>query len=787
MREEHIIKNLGDENEMNSKLKEKNWSVSLEKEISEMWENESLYDFSIEDKREIFTIDTPPPYPSGRPWHTGAAAHYSQIDMIARTARMMNYNVLFPIGIDRNGLPVEIYTEKKFKISMISTPREEFMKLCKIALDDLEVEMIATMKKMGLSGLFKQYYRTDSEDYRALTQSTFIELWEKGLIYQAMRPNNYCSKCRTTIADAEIYYMELPSKLVFIKFKLKNEKGHLLIATTRPELLSSCQVILVNPEDERFKDVINQEVEIPIFGNIVKVKSHPSAKMEFGSGAVMICSYGDYADVLLFRELKLQEKISIDTAGRMTENANKYNGLKIKEARERIIEDLKGLNLINKIEEINHRTPICERSKTPIEIIPMEEFYLKQIDFKQSLLEHVKKIKFHPEEHRRRLLDWIEAITIDWPISRRRYNATEIPVWYCNACKTPNLPKPGKYYRPWIESPPFKKCKECNKEEFSGDERTFDTWMDSSISPLFISKYNRDDSFYNKTYPTQLRPQSKDIIRTWLHYTILRCIQLTDELPFTHAWIMGYGVDEKGERMSKSKGNVIDPIPILEKNGADTFRLWSASEVNLGSDFRISETKINGMGKFLTKLWNISKFISMFPLVESTPLDTDKWILDELSKVVKESVSGYNDFNFFIPANKVREFIWNVFAPHYMEIVKQRAYGIGVDENSKLAAWSTLHTCLKTSLLLLAPIMPFITDKIWREIYSNESIHKQIFPLAKWNFGYIKYTQNIIDFNSKVWNEKRKKGISLRDPISINIPEELNLFKNDLIAMHKLN
>ena len=311
--------------------------------------------------------------------------------------------------------------------------------------------------------------------------------------------------------------------------------------------------------------------------------------------------------------------------------------------------------------------------------------------------------------------------------------------------------------------------------------------MDSSISPLFISKYNRDDSFFNKTYPTQLRPQSKDIIRTWLHYTILRCIQLTDELPFTHAWIMGYGVDEKGERMSKSKGNVIDPIPILEKNGADTFRLWSASEVNLGSDFRISETKINGMGKFLTKLWNISKFISMFPLVESTPLGTDKWILDELSKVVKESVSGYNDFNFFIPANKVREFIWNVFAPHYMEIVKQRAYGIGVDENSKLAAWSTLHTCLKTSLLLLAPIMPFITDKIWREVYSNESIHKQIFPLAEWNFGYIKHTQNIIDFNSKVWNEKQKKGISLRDPISINIPEELNLFKNDLIAMHKIN
>ena len=225
--------------------------------------------------------------------------------MIARTARMMNYNVLFPIGIDRNGLPVEIYTEKKFKVSMISTPREEFTGLCKIALDDLESEMISTMKLMGLS-------------------ATFIELWNKDRIYQSSRPNNYCSKCRTTIADAEIFYQELPSKLVYLKFYIKEKEDYVIIATTRPELLSSCQVVLVNPEDDRFKNLVNKEVRVPVFDNYVKIVQHPSAKMEFGSGAVMICSYGDYTDVLLFRELKLQEKISIDTAGRMTENAGKY-------------------------------------------------------------------------------------------------------------------------------------------------------------------------------------------------------------------------------------------------------------------------------------------------------------------------------------------------------------------------------------------------------------------------------------------------------------------------------
>ncbi|HIM82933.1 MAG TPA: valine--tRNA ligase [Nitrososphaerales archaeon] len=771
---------------MEPKIKENRWNVKIEKSIAEMWNKESLYEFDIHDKREVFTIDTPPPYPSGRPWHIGAAAHYSQIDMIARTARMMNFNVLFPIGIDRNGLPVEIYTEKKFKVSMISTPREEFTGLCKIALDDLEAEMISTMKLMGLSGLFSEYYRTDSDEYRALTQSTFIELWKKDQIYQSYRPNNYCPKCRTTIADAEIFYQELPSKLVYLKFYIKGKEDCVIIATTRPELLASCQVILVNPDDDRFEKLVGNEVRVPVFENYVKIVQHPSVKMEFGSGAVMICSYGDYTDVLLFRELKLQEKISIDTAGRMTDNAGKYQGLKVNEAREKIIQDLQEMNLVERVENIKHRTPCCERSKNPVEIIPMEEYYVKQIEYKNELLDIARSLKFHPEEHRRRLIDWIEAISIDWPISRRRYNATEVPVWYCKSCNEANLPEPGKYVRPWKEKPPFDSCKKCGEKDFVGDERTFDTWMDSSISPLFITKYNRDQEFFEKTYPTSLRPQSKDIIRTWLHYTVLRCNQLTKKPPFTHAWIMGYGVDERGEKMSKSKGNAIDPIPILEKNGADMFRLWAASEVNLGSDFRVSEVKITGVGKFLSKLWNTARFISNFPVVEEEPLETDKWILDELSKVIKESLEGYQDYNFFIPANRVREFIWNIFAPHYIELVKQRAYGIEFDEKSTRAAWSTLHICMKNLLLLLAPITPFITDKIWRELYSQESIHKQIFPEVKDDYQLSTITANIIEFNSLVWNKKKEQGLSLKNGISIEIPKNLELFESDLRAMHKL-
>lgn len=777
-----------------SKIEKKTWSPDIEIEIFKKWEKE-ITPFNPYSEGKVFVIDTPPPYPSGRPWHIGAAAHYSQIDMIARSANMKGYNVFFPIGIDRNGLPVEIYTEKKHKIKAHQIPREEFLNLCRHALDDLESEMIHIMKQMGISGDLKKYYRTDSEEYRSLTQSTFIDLWNRGLVYQASRPNNFCISCGTTIADAEVGYEEISTELVYIHFKVKETNEDLIVATTRPELLCACRTILVNPDDERYLKIQGKHAINPIYGKEVIIQAHSSAKPEFGSGAVMVCSYGDYTDVLLFRELGLKEIIVIDQTGRMTKAAEKYEGLRIKKARTQIILDLENMGLVKKKENIIHRTPICERSRTPIEIIPMSEYYLKQIDSKPEIMNIARKMIFHPESHRQILLNWIDAVSIDWPISRRRFYSTEIPIWYCKKCNEPHLPKPGKYYQPWKDKAPFKKCNKCDGVEFVGDERTFDTWMDSSISPLYVTKFTKNKEFFNKTYPTGLRPQAKDIVRTWLYYTILRCNQLTGEAPFEHAWIMGYGVDEKGERMSKSKGNVIDPIPILERLGGDTFRYWAASETSLGSDFRCSENRIIGSKKFITKIWNIARFISSFPIPEEVELNSsDKWILSEVSKLIEECSEGYNDFNFFIPANKVREFTWNIFAAHYLELIKGRAYGsVANDENQKTfteqeqkAAWFTLHKVMKSILLLLAPIIPFITDSLWREIYDKESIHREIFPKAIWQKNYSKYTENLLEFNSKVWFEKKNKGLSLKESIKIDIPKNLKEFSKDLKAMHNI-
>lgn len=770
---------------MEPKIAEKAWNPELEKEILKQWVNEKIYEFVL--KEENFTIDTPPPYPSGRPWHIGAAAHYSQIDMIARTARMAGKNVYFPIGIDRNGLPVEMYTERKHNIRMRETERGEFLKLCRAALDDLEDEMILIMKSLGISGDFSNYYRTDSEEYRTLTQSTFIELWKKGQVYLANRPNNYDWVSGTTIADAEITYEDLPSKLVYMKFQIKDMDKDIIIASTRPELLCACKTVIVNPEDERYSKYIGKKVIVPITNVEVELKIHHSAHQEFGSGAVMVCSYGDQNDVALFRELGLEEIVAIGLDGKMTEFAGDYVGLKPKQARAKIIEDLENKGLVEKIEDVIHRTPVSERSKNPIEIIPMEEYYLKQKESIEKMKKLGQEITFYPAMHKQILMNWLESINIDWPISRRRYYGTEIPIWYCKNCSEPHVPEPGKYYKPWVEKCPIDKCPKCGTTEFVGEERTFDTWMDSSVSPLFISKFNKDQEFFNKVYPTTIRPQAKDIVRTWLYYTLLRCEQLTGKKPWSEAWVMGYGLDEKGMKMSKSKGNAIDPLPVIEQFGADTFRFWSASEINHGYDFRCNEQKIESTKKFLSKLWNVSRFLSSFPIIESgitTP--TDKWILNELDNLIKECKKGYDEYNFFIPAIAIREFTWNLFAAHYIEMVKARAYGIGFTDEERDGAIYTLHKTLSTILKLLAPITPFITEYLWKTLYSSESIHKQHQVETESEYNQSKITKEITEFNSKVWNEKKTKNLSLKDSITIIIPDSLESFKKDLKSMHNL-
>ncbi|MEM2707509.1 MAG: valine--tRNA ligase [Candidatus Pacearchaeota archaeon] len=753
------------------------FSKEKEKEIYE-----KINFFQIEKNKKILLIDTPPPYPSGRPWHIGAAIAYSQMDMIARAARALGFNIYFPIGIDRNGLPVERYVEKLYNISIHEINREEFLELCKKELDKLEEEMIEIMKKIGLSCDFKNYYRTDSPEFRALTQSTFIDLWNKGLIYEDERPNNFCTGCKTTIADSEIKYKNETTSLYYIKFKL--DKGDIIIATTRPEYLASCQAIIVNPNDERYKDIIGKTATIPLYNRKIPIIAHSFANPKFGSGAVMVCSYGDYCDVLLFRELNLNEIKIIDENLKLNKNAGFLEGSSIEEARKRIIEELKKNNLILKEEKIDHKVPVCERCNSKIEIIPMKEFYLKQIEFKEKILEISKKIKFFPEFHRNKLIEWIKSINQDWPISRRRYYGTEIPIWYCKNCKKPNLPKADykTYYRPWKDKPPFKKCKFCKSKEFIGEERIFDTWVDSSITALFISKYKRDKKFFKNSYPVWIRPQGYEIIRTWLFYSLLRCYQLTKKPCFKYVWIHGLGVDKKGRKMSKSLGNVIDPIPILNKNFADAFRLAGVLSANLGYDFRIDIEKIESEEKFLNKLFNIANFVSNFKIdkIEINEIEEiDKSILEKWNNYKKKILKAYKNFNFFYPARLLKDFLWNYFASHYIEIVKQKAY------NNNKSTIYTLNKIMSEALILFYPIIPFITYYLYEKLYGKNILNEKFPKIEK-----IKVKINfddIVKLNNKIWKWKKEKNLSLKAEIKkLRINKKFKIIKNDIKIFHNV-
>lgn len=776
------------------KLIDKRWIPSMEEKLLDLWTSEDLYKTDYATAEKVYVIDTPPPYISNK-WHVAGAAHYTQIDMMARYKRMCGEVVYFPFGTDRNGLPVEVIVERKYNVKGREMPREEFLKLCKAFLDEVEAEVLKQAKRLGLSADFKNYYQTDSSVYRSLTQATFIELWKRGLVYKSSRPSIWCWECGTSLAEAEIEYEERETKLVYIKFKVVDEDCYVSIATTRPELLCACDAVIFNPTDERYKDLEGRFLEVPLYGKKVKVLSHTYAKPDFGTGLVMICSYGDISDVRLFRELNLKPTYAIDKSGRMTEAAGKYAGLTIKEARERIIEDLKRDGLVEKIERTVHRTPVCWRSKTPIEFVETSEYYLKQMEFLDEVRKAAERMRFYPPHSKKILLSWIDSVSMDWPISRDRFYSTEIPLWYCKQCGEIYLPPPGRYYQPWKEDPPGKPvCPKCGSSKWVGEVKTFDTWMDSSISPLFVAKYMRDENFFRKSYPCWLRPQGYEIVRTWLYYTILKSVQLLGIPPFQTVRISGLGLDEKGEAMHKSKGNVIYPEPYLEKYGADAFRLWAASESKLGSNYRFSEERIRNASLFLTKLWNISRFISCFPVYSLDDVNSlnplDKLILGKLNVVIQVCKDSYEKMDVFPVADQIRRFTWSIFADHYIEAVKARAYNrTGTfSESEQKAAWVTLHATLSAILRLLAPITPFITDKIYREMY-GKSVHHELLPepidgiednpelLSLW-----------LDFDSGVWKLKKEYDLSLKDPppMKLYVDPRLKPLMNDLKVMHNI-
>lgn len=756
----------------------------LEKKWQKKWQEMKIYHFNFDSKKDVYSIDVPPRYASG-PLHAGHAVHYTHIDFAARYKRMRGYEIFFPLCFDVNGIPIEERVERQLGITRKDIDRHKFTKLCSEFANKNIKTMTDQFTLLGESMDPTIYYQTDAEYYRRITQISFIELYNKGLIYKGEFPVNWCPRCMTAMADAEVVYTDRKTKLNTIKFYFrdkqpeqllkyhsigKDEKGvYVEIATTRPEMLPSCQIVAVHPTDERAPWLVGQTLIVPLFKKEVKIVEDDAVDPDFGTGIVMICTVGDKEDLNWVFKYKLPIEMSIDEEGRMTEICGKYKGMKIVDARKAVIDDLKKENILIKQDPLDQNVGVCWRCKTPVEFVNAKQWFLKTTDFKKMVLEKSDEMNWYPEFMKIRLEDWVNSLEWDWVISRQRYFATPIPLWECEKCGEVVLAKKEDcYVDPTIDKPPVDRCPKCGGK-LEGNEDVFDTWMDSSISPLYNTFWNRDDKKFKKLYPMSLRPQAHDIIRTWAFYTILRCSLITGEKPFENMMMGGFILSEDGTPMHASLGNVIDPIEVIKKYGSDSFRSYAAS-CALGEDnpFRTKDV-VRGV-KLLRKIWNVQQFIANVIKDEKPKkvelIDIDKWILTKYSKLVKKCTKQMDKFDYSQTMKDIEYFLWHELADHYIEMIKSSIY----EKKNINSIKYTLYMLGIGTLKLFAPFFPHITEEIYQNHYKqfegDISIHVSSWPEPilvddkKEEAG-----EFIKSYISQVRAWKSKRGIALNAPV----------------------
>ena len=756
----------------------------LEKKWQEKWQEMEIYHFDFESEKEPYSIDVPPRYASG-PLHAGHAVHYTHIDFAARYKRMCGYNVFFPLCFDVNGIPIEERVERQLNITRKDIDRHEFTKKCSEFAEKNIKTMTDQFIILGESMDPSIYYQTDAEYYRRLTQISFIELYNKGHIYKGKFPVNWCPRCMTAMADAEVTYKDRNTKLNWIKFYFvkdqseqlvkyhgvgKDDKGmYVEIATTRPEMLPSCQIVAVHPTDERAPWLVDQILKVPVFNKEVKIVEDDAVDPEFGTGVVMVCTVGDKEDLNWVFKYKLPLDMSIDEEGKMTDICDKYQGMTIEDARKAIIKDMQNDKILIKQEPLEQNVGVCWRCKTPVEFINAEQWFLKTIPFKKMVLKASNEMNWYPEFMKIRLKDWVDSLEWDWVISRQRYFATPIPLWECEKCREVILAKSEDcYVDPTIDKPPVAKCPKCGGI-LKGCEDVFDTWMDSSISPLYNTFWHRDDKKFKKLYPMSVRPQAHDIIRTWAFYTILRCTLLTDEKPFENIMMGGFILSEDGTPMHASLGNVIDPLDVINEYGADAFRCYAAS-CALGEDNPFRKKDVIRGVRLLRKLWNVENFISS-TVKDGKPkkpeiIDIDKWILTKYSKLVKKCTELMDVYDYSTAMKEIEYFLWHELADHYIEMIKSSVY----ENENKESIEYTLYTIGLGIIKLFAPFIPHITEEIYQQHYKEfekcASIH-----IAPWPEGIIideeaeTSGELVKNYISCVRSIKSEQGIALNAPM----------------------
>jgi valyl-tRNA synthetase len=772
--------------------------AEIERKWQQKWEEMGIYHFDWNDtKRVPFSIDTPPPYPSGE-FHMGNILNWTYFDIVARYKRMRGYNVLFPQGWDCHGLSIEIQVEKEQKIRKRDVPPDQFRKWCEQLIERYIALMKDSILKLGCSIDWTTEYRTMDPDYWRRTQLSFILLHKKGYMYQGTHPVNWCPRCETAIADAEVDYEKRQGALHYIRFPLEGTSEHLLIATSRPEFIPACVAVEVNPEDERFNKYIGKSIVVPVVNRTVKIIADEAIDPSFGTGVVMICTYGDKEDVKTVMKHKLPVIRLLTDNGRINENGGKYAGLTINQARKTIVEDLDVAGLLEKVEQLAQEVGVCDRCKTHVEILEHKQWFMKTRTLTDEVEKTANEVVWYPDYMKTRLIDWAKSLDWDWVISRQRVFATPIPVWYCKNCGELILAEEEWVpIDPKLENPRVDKCPKCGSREFLPERDVFDTWMDSSITCAVHAGWpDRED--WKRLFPADVHPSGIDIIRTWAYYLMVRHLALFSETPYKSCLINGMVLGSDGRKMSKSLKNYVAAPEVLGKYGSDATRQWAAGGGATGSDIPFRWPDVEYGRRFLVKLWNVSSFANKL-LSDYKPVNAeavaleplDKWILSKAENLTHKVTEAFEKCQFNIAVEEIRNFTWHVFCDYYVEVIKDKLYNPDVyGSGKKLAAQYTLYEVLYRVLQLLAPMTPHLTEEIYQFMYAEDKGFEslQISPWPKYNpelenEAVEKNGDFIMAIISAVRQDKAEKKLSLNAPsktmdIYVGSEENANLINS---------
>ena len=800
------------------------------------WQGTNPYAYDpARPREETFVVDTPPPTVSGS-LHMGHIFSYSHQDFIVRFNRMRGKNIFFPIGWDDNGLPTERRVQNLFNVKCEPhvhydpnfkaergkkgdyTPisRKNFTELCDIATKEDEEVFRNLWQRMGMSYDWDQEYATVNEHCRRISQLSFLELLEKGEVYQAERPVLWDVDFRTAIAQAELVDKEVPSAYHFLRFGIEGSNDHLVIATTRPELLPACVAVLVHPEDERYKNAVGKNAVTPLFHAPVPIMSDPKADPEKGTGDVMVGTFGDQTYEEWDKAYSLPTRQVLDRDGHLlpikfvlpseADAAHKFISIdpdqanhiysqmqgKYAKQAQKIIAEIANTTegvIDRPKQDITHAVKYFEKGDRPLELIPARQWFTRILEHKDALVGQGRKIQWHPAHMATRYENWVLGLNQDWCLSRQRFFGVPIPVWY-------KLGESGEVLydevmKPRVDQLPIDPLDDVPEGYtadqrdvpggFTGDPDVFDTWATSSLTPQIATHGPLDPARHKKLFPMDVRPQSHEIIRTWAFYTIVKAWMHEREVPWHNVVISGWILDPDRKKMSKSQGNVVTPEPLIDQFGADCVRYW-AGRARVGVDTAFDEQVFKVGKRLATKLFNASKFVlGRFENIDPTLLgperithETDRAILRELRPLIERATAAFQQCAYASALQLTEDFFWSTFCDNYVELSKPRTYEEELSEG-RLSAASTLRLVHRALLRMFAPFMPFLTEEIWHWTYANDpdmnaTIHRSPWPSLE-EFSAVseptsdKTYEIVCTVVEAVRKAKAEKNLSMKAPV----------------------